>query len=196
MIALISKAISKLIPGQVEVIVHDLTKGRIVHIEGAFSNRQIGDESLINEDELILIRNQGNIVGPYEKIDVNKGKITSVSVLIEDRNYGDFMLCINMNVQPIINAMTELTSLINIVNPAEKNNSLIKNDWRESINNIIYKKLNDIGVSLTSAKKGHRQSLLNELNNSGFLQNKGAPEYVMKTLGISKATYYNLLKNI
>ncbi|PCJ47151.1 MAG: hypothetical protein COA74_12100, partial [Gammaproteobacteria bacterium] len=37
------KLIALLIPEQVEVVLHDLETDRIVAIEGAFSNREVGD---------------------------------------------------------------------------------------------------------------------------------------------------------
>ncbi len=46
------KAISLLLPNQLEIVIHDLNSGKIAHIENPYSNRNVGDDSLIDEDEL------------------------------------------------------------------------------------------------------------------------------------------------
>jgi predicted transcriptional regulator YheO len=43
--------------------------------------------------------------------------------------------------------------------------------------------------------RGDKVLIIKALNQLGFLDFRGSPEYVAKSLGISRASFYNLLKD-
>ncbi|MCW8876689.1 MAG: PAS domain-containing protein [Kangiellaceae bacterium] len=193
----ICSAISNLFPGIVEVVLHDLTTQKIVHIENPFSNRTPGDDSLINMNELGADANKSDVLGPYKKIHIDGTKLKSISSIVRDDNQKPVaLLCINLKTDVFSEASNLLASLINLPNEQASSSpdSLFSEDWREQVNVTVKTVLKERNINLVAAKRVDRQVIIAALNNIGIFEIRGSTDYVANALGISRANLYQILK--
>lgn len=190
----ISDAIALLIPGQIEVVVHDLKTDKIAHISGNFTNRLVGDDSLISVPELKREARTGNLIGPYKKNHIDGEAVKSISAILrDDEGEPEYLLCINLRTNVMNQAIETLLSLVN-VEPQNKPASLLSGDWREQINEVIASTLSELGIPLVAVKKTQRQQIVSALEEAGLFQYRGSVEYIANALGCTRATIYNMLR--
>ncbi|MCF6219878.1 MAG: PAS domain-containing protein [Robiginitomaculum sp.] len=191
----ICKLIGLLFPGQMEVVLHDLETGCIVALEGAFSNRVLGDTSLV-DFKALKERNDGDVIGPYAQENWDGEMLRSLSaVLYDDRAKPIGLLCVNTKTVALSAAAGLLASLTQI-NTADKPKSLFNQDWRQAINTTVSKTLAKRGVVLVAAKRSDKVAILNALETNNIFDIRGSHQYVIKLLGVSRANFYKLLKTV
>lgn len=192
-------ALGKLFPNQMEIILHDLSVNKIAYIENSFSNRVIGDDSLINIKELESDSDNNDVVGPYPKINSDGTALKSVTSIIRDDNRNPIaLMCINFKVEELNSAINLLNSLASIspIVQSSSISSLMAEDWREQVNIIIRKTLESLQISLVSAKRKDKLVILKAIDNAGIFSVRGSSDYVANSLGISRANLYEILRNI
>lgn len=190
----ISDAIALIIPGQIEVVVHHLESQKIAHISGNFTNREVGDDSLIDTNELRREAVDSDGIGPYAKTNADGEVVKSISAILRDANgQPEYLLCINLKTAVMNQAVDALLALVNVEQQV-KPEALLSGDWREQVNEVIARTVADLGVPLIAVKKNHRQHIVQALEGAGLFQYRGSPEYIAKALGCSRATLYNMLK--
>ena len=190
----ICSAICLLLPSLTEVVLHDLTSGKIAHIENNSSNRNVGDESLLETEDYQSELQADGTIGPYTKYRADGEKLKSISAVLRNSDGDDIgLLCINMRVDALESAQATLALLAGITHESAAP-SLIKNDWREVANTVIAEQLQTLQTSIVAAKRSHRQSIVAALQRSAVFEARGSIEYVATALGISRASLYNLLK--
>lgn len=189
-------AITALIPGEVEVVVHDLTTGLVALVENARTPRTAGDPSMIDLDTLEQDIATGSMIGPYTKFDTDGAKMKSVSALIRDiDNTPMALLCINLRVDAFEAASAILAQLTSITDtPRQQPRSLIKNDWREDVNAMLNGTLAKRKTSLAGCKKPDRIAILMTFDEAGIFDIRGSSDYVARVLNISRASVYELLR--
>ncbi len=192
-------AIGKLFPDFVEVVLHDLTTQKIAFIENVFSNRTIGDDSLVCIEELEKDADEHGVVGPYEKINSDGTSLKSITTIIRrDDHKAIGLMCVNFKTTSFTLASEILNSLIHV--PAQHNNSspksLFQDDWREQVNSIIRQTLNTRNTTLVAAKRSDKKAILEAIEQAGVFGIRGSSNYVAQTLGISRANLYEILRNI
>jgi predicted transcriptional regulator YheO len=186
----VAEAISTLFHPHVEVALHDLASGRIVALWNPISGRRPGDESLIEPD----FQGHGpnvSVIGPYEQVDVRGHRTTSVSVPIEQ---GRMLLCINFDRSALDGAIGVLMSLAaaQVERPAE----LFARDWRVRINESIADWCASRNLVARDLDKAARGELVKHLDHEGLFETRNAAEHVATALGVSRATVYNLRKEL
>ncbi len=188
----ICRALQRLLPGTVEVVLHDLTRGQIAHIENAFSPRRVGDDSLVEtENYQTELRSDGTI-GPYRKANPDGSAIKSVSALIPDQQGRAIgLLCINMRTDHLEAAAAALSALV--ASKASDDSTMLKNDWRELANRIIAETLRERNLGLVQAKRPDRLAIVAKLEGADIFSARGSADYVAEALGISRASLYGLL---
>ncbi len=190
----ICEAISLLLPGQVEVVLHDLMTGKIAHIAAPFSKREAGDDSLIDLKELERDAACGELIGPYSKRNADGESIKSVTAIIRDEQGNpSSLLCVNLKTGAFSKAADLLNSLIG-TGTGKSYQSLTSGDWRERANDLIGITLSDLGVSMVSAKRADKLVIVGALEEAEIFQVRGSAEYIAKALGISRASLYGLLR--
>lgn len=188
-------AISKLLPGLVEVVLHDLASGTIAHIENNLSLRAVGDDSLLETDGYKTELESDGTIGPYPKSQANGSKLKSISAVLRDSAGQDIaLLCINMPIDALASAQASLALLTSIANTADSPNTLLKNDWREASNSIISEQLKTLKISAAQAKRADRQAIVAQLQRHAIFESRGSVDYVAQVLGISRASLYSLIK--
>jgi predicted transcriptional regulator YheO len=190
------KALTTLMPGQVEVVLHDLNTGKIAAIEGTFSSRKVGDPSLLQVEAPSLASLTDEVIGPYTKRDWSGTKLRCVSAPICREDGQPFMLlCINLRTGDLEGVMNLIGALVSVTSDP-KAASLISHDWQEQTNDIIASVLNERQVPAGGARREDRRAILSALDATGILQIRGATEYLTSALGISRASVYLLLKEV
>ena len=189
-------AITALIPGEVEVVVHDLTTGLVALVENARTPRTAGDPSMIDLDALEQDIATGSMIGPYTKFDTDGAKMKSVSALIMDIDKTPMaLLCINLRVGAFDAASAILAQLTSIPDTTgQQPRSLIKNDWREDVNAMLHGALAKRKTSLAGCKKPDRIAILTAFDEAGIFDIRGSSDYVASVLNISRASVYELLR--
>ena len=186
----VAEAISTLFHPHVEVALHDLSSGRIVRLWNPISGRRPGDESLIEPD----FQTHGpseSVIGPYEQVDIRGHRTTSVSVTVDE---GRRLLCINFDRSALDGAIGVLMSLAaaQVERPAE----LFARDWRVRINESIADWCASRNLVARDLDKAARGELVKHLDHEGLFETRNAAEHVAAALGVSRATVYNLRKEL
>lgn len=186
----LAEAISTLFHPHVEVALHDLSSGRIVRLWNPISGRRRGDESLIEPDFQSPGPNE-SVIGPYEQVDVRGHRTTSVSVPVDE---GRMLLCINFDRSALDGAIGVLMSLAaaRVERPAE----LFARDWRVRINESIADWCVAWNFVASDLDKAARAELVKHLDHEGVFETRHAAEHVATALGVSRATVYNLRKEL
>ncbi len=179
-------------PGLVEVVLHDLNSGKIVHIENGFSPRKAGDLSLVDTENYESEMAPDGTIGPYRKANPDGSTLKSVSALLRDeRNKPAGLLCINMKTDGLEAAAHALAGLA-AVEP-DRNQGFLKNDWRELANTVIAETLRRRNLGPGQAKRPDRLEIVRNLLDADVFAARGSADYVAEALGISRASLYGLL---
>ncbi len=187
-----AQAICRLLHPHAEVVVHDIALNQIVAIFNPYSQRKVGDSSLMAEKE--LMETLEDCVGPYEKTNWNGRKLKTVSSLIRDvKGQPVGMLCINLDISALDDAQTLISAFINCDHFEPQPEPLFKEDWQSKINEYIHHYLKSKHLSLDALKREDKKSLIQHLNEVGAFEVKRAANYIAMILKISRATVYNYL---
>ena len=193
LLAPICRSLVRLLPGQVEVVLHDLAMNRIALIENSFSPRQAGDESLSDIADFQSELREDDTIGPYTKSNSDGTRLRSVSALLrDDEGHPIALLCINMRVDALEMARDVLAAFTQ-TEPAPTSD-LLRNDWREVANAIISATLKELKLSFNQLKKQDRDLIVERLIGADIFSARGAVDYVAEALGVSRTTLYSHIK--
>ncbi|MCG8509480.1 MAG: helix-turn-helix domain-containing protein, partial [Rhodospirillales bacterium] len=92
-------------------------------------------------------------------------------------------------------AAAEALSAFTLAPVVPQPESLFSKDWREAANRIMAQTLSEKGLTLVTAKRVDKVDLLRRLDQSGILKMRGAIDHVVKSVGMSRAGIYNLLRD-
>ena len=185
--------ISKLFYPNVEVVMHDLTSKKLVHISNAFSKRRIGDAMINDIKDLSLL--QKDSIGPYDKVNDDGKKLKAVSTIIRDASGSPIgMICINYNIAPVETLLESLQGFLNINNPSQNPPVLFSQNWKEHTNQTIERYLKEKNISISALSTAEKKELVFFLNEEGIFEIRNVVTYLCGILNISRATIYNWLK--
>ncbi|MEI4263948.1 helix-turn-helix transcriptional regulator [Roseovarius sp. D0-M9] len=185
-------AIALLFGPRVEVVVHDLTDERILHIANPLSHRTPGDPSNMHEIDL---GDEQPVIGPYEKVNWDGSILRSISIL-QRRADGTpaYVICVNHD-QADLHALQRAVETFCPAKVEEKRPSaLFRNDWHDRLNSYASDWCRARGVRVGSLSRSDRRALICDLEASGALAERHAAAYVARMVGVSRATIYNDLK--
>jgi predicted transcriptional regulator YheO len=178
-VAAAATALTTLFHPHVEVALHDVARDRLVAIWNAFSARKPGEESLL-DPELLAGFPQGQVLGPYEQVDRQGRRLSSVSVRVDE---GRMLLCMNFD-RSAIDSAALLLSAFAAAREEKPVNGLIE-DWCRSN-----------GVPRSALSREDRLAIVADLDKRGVFDTRNAAEHVAAALGVSRATVYNLRKEL
>lgn len=184
-------AISALLYPHAEVVLHDLKAGTIAAIWNCFSDRAVGEDSLI-EEEFATFTGDEAVLGPYEKTGADGRRLKSISAVLRDAG-GEAvgLLCINLDVSMIDGAVKLLSAFAGAAQPRPQ--ALFSRDWREEINATLHGWLKERGLALSALKRGDRVALVAALDEGGLFQTRNAVDHLASLIGASRASIYNYL---
>jgi predicted transcriptional regulator YheO len=174
----------------VEVVAHDVVTDRVVAVWNPLSGRRIGDESLL-EPELLQAAQGDAVFGPYPKVDERGGRWTSVSVPLGG---GRGLLCVNFDRSALDDAADLLTRFAAAVQP--RPTALFERDWRQEINVLVDEWCRASEIPRSRLTRPQRLELVAHLEGKGVFAVRHAAGHVATTLGVSRATVYDLLKTV
>jgi len=178
-------AIVLLMKPLIEVVIHDLSSGKICYINGNLSKRKIGDLSYLEPN--ILDGNIDQIV--YPKINFDGKLIKSISVPLENK----YLLCINADVS-IFSQMNDLSKVFLNIDIKDQPESLFKNDWQEKLHVTIQAFLQKHGLKFDQLNNLQKKQLAKYLFELGAFAEKNAADYIAEVLGLGRATIFKYLK--
>lgn len=186
-------AIAKLFYPNVEVVLHDIKEEKLIHISNAFSKREVGDKMLNDVKDIKSLKS--DIIGPYEKVNLDGKKLKTVSSIIRDENNEIIgIMCINFDIDTFENIFHSLKNFLNIENSEEKPNLLFTQDWKSHTNTIINNYLKTNNKNLKNLKIKEKKELILYLNSEGIFSIRNVISYLCDILNISRATIYKWLK--
>lgn len=185
-------AIGKLFYPNVEVVLHDLKTQKLLHIVNAFSKREVGDSMINDVKDFSSLKD--DIVGPYNKTNIDGAKLKTVSTLIRDENKNPIgIICINFKIEVFENMYDSLKMLLNI-NQEPQPQALFSQDWKEHTLTCINKYLKEHRLKLKDLKIKEKKELIFYLNSEGIFSIRNVVSYLCEILDISRATIYKWLK--
>lgn len=188
----IADGIALLFHPYVEVVIHDLATEQVAYIANNFSQREIGEPSLLHE---IDFKPSDRLIGPYEKTNWDGKRIKSISSVIRDDSEKAIgILCINADMSHFHMAQQALSALLSIPQETEKPEALFKEDWHEKINQFVTDWTNKHGTPVAQLSQKQKKALIFDLAENGGFEGKQAAAYVCRILGVARATLYNYLK--
>jgi len=186
-------SIGKLFYPNVEVVLHDLDTQKLVHIVNPFSKREIGDKMLNDVNDINSL--QEDIVGPYNKTNIDGAKLKTVSTIIRDEDKNPIgMICINFKIEVFENMYDSLKMLLNIEEKQDKPQAIFSQDWREHTLSTINTYLKDNNLKLEELKIKDKKELILYLDKEGIFSIRNVVAYLCEILDISRATIYKWLK--
>ena len=183
-------AVVALFHPHVEVVAHDVRRDRVVAVWNPLSGRKIGDPSLL-EPELLQAAESAAVFGPYPKVDEHGGRWTSVSVPL---GQGQGLLCINFDRSALDGAAELLTRFAAAVQPRPE--ALFERDWPHEVNVLVDDWCRTAQVPRSRLTRPQRLELVAHLDGKGVFAVRHAAGHVATTLGVSRATVYDLLKTV
>lgn len=190
----VADALAVLLPGLVEIVLHDLAGQRVVHIANNLSQRKIGDPSGLDE---IGFEAGEHVIGPYEKTNWDGATIRSVSVVLRGEDGAAFgVMCINLNCGPLAAARGLLDRLIDGSPLIPQPDKLFRDDWQERINTFVQAWLAERGQSLAQLDRKGKRALIAALHANGGFEGRHAADYVARILGLARATVFNHLRGV
>lgn len=189
-----AKLVATLFSPHVEAVIHDLRTQKIRAIFNPFSLREVGDDSLLDEND---VYDDVDIIGPYEKRNHDGTLSRSSSLVIRDETgvvVG--LLCLNYNLGTL-EALERLTQSLlkgNLVKRAAPE-SFFKNDWRETIHEDLAAFYQEHHISEASFTNELKRIFVQQLYQKGIFDARGSLPYVAKILKLSRPTLYTYLKS-
>lgn len=171
-----------------EAVLHDVTLNRIARIWNPYSGRSVGGESLLDAETVAAMR-PGEVMGPYEQVAVDGRPVTSVSVPLLDARY---LLCVNLDRSAITDAVSALRRFATAIEPQPA--PLFEKDWQSGINQVVDEWCRNRQRRRDRLTRADRESVVSLLDDKGLFATRYAAAHVSRTLGVSRATVYSLLK--
>lgn len=178
-------SIVRLFDPLVEIVIHDLSLGTICYIKGNLSQRQVGEPSLLEPEE--LEKDIDKIV--YPKINFEGRLIKSISVPLDKR----LLVCINADISIFVH-MKNLGEIFLSSQQMNQPESLFKNDWQEKLHKAIHTFLQkqDWKFELLNARQ--KKDIVKHLFECGAFEEKNAADYIAHVLHLGRATVFKYLK--
>ena len=186
----VADGIARLFFPHAEVVLHDLSTGKIAHIANAMSKRAVGEESLLDGelDEICAVP----VYGPYEKASLAGGQLKSITVVLPGNGDPAGLLCINLDVSVFETASRALSELLK-VGPSFAAEPLVARDWREIVNFEIRDFLLSKSKTLGALTKAERIELVARFADLDLFKVRGAADRIASQLQISRASLYRCL---
>lgn len=176
-----------------EVVIHDLTRGKISHIANNMSRRQVGDSSLVDLQDIGNL--EGQVIGPYRKVNFDGRELKSITaVLRDDRSEPYGLICINFDVDVLQSAKKILAALTALDSPPRQPSALFRSDWQEEVNKAIAGHLRKKGIARSALGREDHAEIISELDQEGYFAIRNVVPYVARLFGTSRATIYKHLR--
>ncbi|MCL2915245.1 PAS domain-containing protein [Shewanella corallii] len=190
----IADAVSLLMPGYAEVVLHDLNENQVLYIAGNASHRRPGVDSGLDG---ISFDSEETVLGPYEKVSPEGKSIRSISVVLrDDSGSARALLCINVDLSSFQHARDILDLFLKQHTHDAQPEKLFRDDWQERVNQFISNWLAERQLALHNLTRDQKRELVISLDETGAFKGKNMTRYVAGVLGLARTTVFNYLRQI
>jgi len=187
----VCEAIVTLFHPHVEVALHDLRSARIVKIWNCWSDRRPGDLSNLDHPERQFTPDQ-TILGPYEKALPSQGRSKSITAGLRDADDDLIgLLCINLDVSLIDRATAMLTNFT--ATAMHRPEPIYRTDVEQHLNYVVRDFSINVNKPVSNFTREERLQLVSNVDRAGLFQARKSVDYLAKSMGISRASVYNLI---
>ena len=206
----VAKGLARAFGKNCEVILHDVQdlEHSIVLIEnGHITGRQVG--APMTDLGLYFLTsdlfNDIDYVANYQTESKDGKKLKSTSIFIRDNNRKIVgFLCINYNIEPMINISREIDEFCNVNNNLNSVENIIKEEREESFSHslddlmerLFSKAQQRIGKEINKMQKEDKIEMVRYLQKHGIFLVKDAIDRLAERLNVSRFTIYNYLAEI
>jgi len=189
------EATIKLLHPYAEGAIHDLRQGRIVALYNNMSKRKVGDPSMVTELG-VEIKDFPDVFEPYYKTNWNDRKLKCTSITVRNETGAPIgLVCINFDTSAFENMNVQLNTFLtladqNSLNPIEQ----FAVNWRQQVTAFIKDYALTNNISINALSKDEKTELVGQLYDHGLFNYRDAATHIAKTLGVSRTTIYNYLK--
>ncbi len=193
----VADAIAQLLAPHAEVVIHDIETDTVYHVANCFSNRAVGDPSLLKLKSSDLDREEP-VIGPYEKTGEKGQAIRSVTAVLSGAmGKPAGLMCINLDYSRAAAALDILDKLIRPPQLQSHPEILFRNEWQDRIKQEIQVFLKKHHMDITAATSPEiRRRIMAHLESRGLFYARKSIEQTAAILGVSRATAYNDLQTI
>jgi predicted transcriptional regulator YheO len=187
-----------------EVIIHDFADiaQSVVYIEGNVTHRAIG--APITDLVFKLVNEFGDDVPDKigYKNTTDEGRVLKCSTFFvrDDNGKPEGCLCINYDTTDFMflaSAFKEFTPFESNINGGnEDSQERYTKSFPETMESVIDRAISQSGKIPTMMDRNEKKQLIQKLDKGGLFEIKGAVNTVAKSLGASKYTVYNYLKEV
>lgn len=197
------KAIEPMVEGVVRLLhpyaegaIHDLKQGKIVALYNNISKRKLGDPSVVTELG-IEVKDFPDVFDPYYKTNWDGRKLKCTSITVRNENGTPIgLVCINFDTTVFETMNVQLGSFLTLQNQASLNPvEQFAVDWKHQVNEYVNSYTISNNVALSALGKEEKSDVVRQLYDHGLFNYRDAAAYIAKTLGVSRTTVYNYLKD-
>lgn len=199
-LASLADAITTLFGKNCEVCVHDLSslQNSLIHIKGDVTHRQPGAPAT---DLLIKMLQKSSEdledVHNYKTTTSDGRYLKSTTTFIRDKSGKPIAaFCINFDTTDFYNASQALTPFFTIQEQENHPGETFANSIADTVEALFSQAMAGVGKHPASMNLDEKTILVENLENNGTFQLKGAVEQVAAKMGVTKYTVYNYLKKI
>jgi len=180
----------------VEGVIHDLNSGTFVAIFNNISRRKVGDPTALHELNIETDKFP-DYFPPYYKTNWDGRKLKCISITIRDAQKIPIgLICFNLDVSLFQDVENKFSKLLQLKKEAESPVELFGGNWQEQVHTQINQYLTEHAQTLHQMDKKQKRKLIEYLYKKGIFNYKNAAVFVADSLGISRASLYNYMKEI
>ncbi|MCA1742765.1 MAG: PAS domain-containing protein [Desulfovibrionales bacterium] len=168
----------------------------LIHIEGDVTHRKIG--APITDMVLRSLRREGRDIKDhknYPTLTSDGHKMKSFTSFIRDTQ-GEIIgaFCINFDISDFMNSIGLLEDFCKVADANEDPSETFASSLNETVDALMDRAVKSMGKLPSAMTKEERVQFVEVLENHGVFLIKGSVELVAQTMGVSRYTIYNYLK--
>ena len=187
-----------------EIVLHSFKDNEhsVVAIEnGYITNRKVGSTLTEAGSKIIkdIVSKDKNLIGPYRSLSPNGILLRSVTISIKNKNKLIGLLCINMDINRVIQAEEFLKPFVHFEDQKISNGDLEKRGTA-LLSNLKDQIFEEAIVKVESKgqipQKEKNKFIVEDLYQKDFFNLKDSVEFVAKKLRVSIFTIYNYIRDL
>lgn len=184
-----------------EVVIHDFSRlpYSMVHVEGTVYKQNVGTPVAKHIKE--ILKSQGDDAKDIcnHKYVTESGRILKSSTSFLRNQEGKIIgaICVNFDITEFLNHSALIEDVIHIdARKAEDRSGAFSSSLTATIENMVDHAVLNAGKQPASMSKEEKVELVKNLELQGAFQLKGAVDHIAHTMGVTRYTVYNYLKEI
>jgi predicted transcriptional regulator YheO len=189
------EGVVKLLHPFAEGAIHDLQQGKIVALYHNISKRKVGDPSVVTELG-VPVKDFPDVFEPYYKVNWDGRKLKCTSVTVRDEAGTPIgLVCVNFDTTALGSMHVQLEKFLNLEDKSARNPvEQFGDNWQKRVSEFIDTHAKQQNTSVSALSKEQKAELVGQLYDHGLFNYRDAAAYVARTLGVSRTTIYNYLK--